>query len=119
MITSINPWKVATAVLAAVVVAAVAFAGGRLTSQAASRPSPSTGKTVTRTVQVPAPSTGETVTCFAYGGRAWLSSPGAGVPSVNGCSLRFTPVYPLSNGEVTFTLTAPDGSSSSWVSPSG
>ncbi len=113
MTTRIDPWKVTTAVLAIIVVAGASFAGGRLTSQAAPR-------TITKTVaKAPSPGTRETVTCFAYGGHTWLSSPGAGVAPVNGCSLTFTPVYPLARGEVTFTLRAPDGSSSSWVSPSG
>jgi hypothetical protein len=106
----INPWKAATAVLAAILIAGASFAAGHLTGQAAPR---------TAAKAVPGPGPGETVTCFASGGRAWLSSPGAGIAPVNGCSLTFSPVYPLSSGEVTFTLTAPDGSSSRWVSPSG
>lgn len=68
-------------------------------------------RTVTKTVDVPQPSSGDTVTCYPYGGQAYLSSPGTSVPA-SSCTLTVAPVYPLSSGEVTITVTAPDGDSS-------
>jgi hypothetical protein len=117
------------AVLAATALALLTGCGASTTT-VLTRPGPTVTATATATrtrtavrpgprVTVTAPGSGLTVTCFAYGGRAWLSQPGAGVPAVNGCRLTWTDVLPMSSGEVTFTLTAPDGSSSSWVSPSG
>lgn len=67
-------------------------------------------RTVTKTVQTPAPPAG--VTCWPYNGQAFLASPGAGIPAVSGCTITVTPVYPLSSGEVTITVTAPGGESS-------
>jgi hypothetical protein len=56
-----------------------------------------------------------TVSCFPVSGRAYLTSPGAGVAAVNGCTISIRPVYPLSTGEAVVTVTAPDGSTGSYT----
>ena len=90
------------------------------------RPAPTVTKTVivtrtlppkriikwrTRTITVTSP---PSVSCFEYGGRAYLTSPGAGIPAVSGCTISISPTYPLSTGEATVTVTAPDGSTGSY-----
>ena len=69
-------------------------------------PSPAATKTVTN---------GATVPCFPAGGRAYLTSPGAGVAAVDGCKISVKPLYPLSTGEAVITVTAPDGSTGSYT----
>ena len=55
------------------------------------------------------------VSCFPAGGRAYLTSPGAGVSRVSGCTISIKPVYPLSTGEAVITVRAPDGSTGSYT----
>ena len=55
------------------------------------------------------------VRCFPVGGRAFLTSPGAGVRAVSGCTISVKPVYPLSSGQAVVTVTAPDGSTGSYT----
>jgi hypothetical protein len=55
------------------------------------------------------------VPCFPAGGRAFLTSPGAGIAPVSGCTISIKPVYPLSTGEAVVTVTAPDGSTGSYT----
>ena len=55
------------------------------------------------------------VPCFPVGGRAYLTSPGAGVRAVSGCTISVRPVYPLSTGKAVVTVTAPDGSTGSYI----
>ena len=61
------------------------------------------------------PSGESSVSCFQAGGRAFLTSPGAGASAVNGCTISIKPVYPLSTGQAVITVKAPDGSTGSYT----
>jgi hypothetical protein len=86
---------------------------------ATATPHPVPAKTIIRTVPGPVRTKYVTrpsrYTCFSYDGRAYLSSPGTGIPAVNGCTITVAPVYPLSSGESQLTVTAPDGSTGSYI----
>lgn len=108
--------------IAAVALSGCGSAGARPAGEVAAQP-PAVTKTVTGT---PPPvikwraSTGTggdppSVSCFPVGRRAYLTSPGAGVSAVNGCTISIKPVYPLSTGEAVITVTAPDGSTGSYT----
>jgi hypothetical protein len=82
---------------------------------------PQPGPTVTKTAtvtQTKSPPSGQTISCWPYDGRAYLAQPGSGISSVPGCTVSITDVLPMSSGEVILTVTAPDGSSSTWTIPS-
>ena len=118
------------AALAALAVGVVLSACGSTPAKPAAetaRPAPAVTKTVivtktvppkriirwrTRTITVTGP---PSVPCFEDGGRAYITSPGAGIPAVSGCTISISPVYPLSMGEATVTVTAPDGSTGSYT----
>lgn len=119
-----------TGVLAVLTAGVILSACGPTTVKPAAqavRPAPTVTKTVivtktlppktivkwrTRTITVTSPAS---VSCFSYGGRAYLTSPGAGIPAVNGCTISIKPIYPLSTGEATVTVTAPDGGTGSYT----
>ena len=64
-------------------------------------------RTRTRKAYVSRPAS---VQCFEYGGKVYLSSPGAGVAATS-CTVSVTPVFPLSAGQARIAVTAPDGGS--------
>lgn len=92
-------------VLAAVALSACGTASARPASQEVT-PAPA----ATKATAHPA-----SVQCFPAGGRAYLTSPGAGVAAVSGCTISVKPVYPLSTGKAVITVTAPDGSTGSYT----
>lgn len=95
---------------------------------AAAQPAPAPTMTKTVTVKVPVPGPAVTVTapapapasadvvCFIYGGRAYLTSPGAGVGPVSGsCTITVTAVLPMSSGQAQIVVTAPDGETGTYI----
>ena len=101
--------KWAISVLGTFLVAAALSACGTASARPASQvvtPAPSATKTAPNAASV---------RCFEAGGRAYLTSPGAGVPAVDGCTISVKPVYPLSTGEAVITVTAPDGGTGSYT----
>jgi len=73
------------------------------------------GPAVTVTAPAPAPASAGVV-CFTYGGRAYLTSPGAGVGPVSGrCTIAVTPVLPMSSGQAQIVVTAPDGETGTYI----
>lgn len=100
-------WAVTTlgAVLAAVAVSACGTASVRPASQEVT-PAPAATKATAQAASV---------RCYPVGGRAYLTSPGAGVAAVSGCTISVKPIYPLSTGEAVITVTAPGGSTGSYT----
>ena len=103
-----------------------ALAACGTTAAAQPAPAPTVTKTVTVKVLVPGPAVTVTapapapasagVVCFTYGGRAYLTSPGAGVGPVSGrCTIAVTPVLPMSSGQAQIVVTAPDGETGTYV----
>lgn len=100
-------WAITTlgAVIAAVALSACGAASARPASQEVT-PAPAAAKATAQPASV---------RCFPAGGRAYLTSPGAGVAAVSGCTISVKPIYPLSAGQAVITVTAPDGSTGSYT----
>jgi hypothetical protein len=109
--------------IAAVAITACGSASARPASQVVVQ-APASTKTTAGALPPPtgikgatgtAASGASSVSCFQAGGRAYLTSPGAGVSAVNGCTISIKPVYPLSTGQAVITVKAPDGSTGSYT----
>ena len=109
-------------------IGALALIGGLAacgtTAAAQPAPAPTVTKTITVKVLVPGPAVTVTapapasagVVCFTYGGRAYLTSPGAGVGPVSGsCTIAVTPVLPIPSGQAQIVVTAPDGETGTYT----
>src|SRR3984957_8654883 len=109
---------------------ALALIGGLAACGTTAAPQPAPAPTVTKpaTVKVPVPGPAVTVTapapapasagvvCFTYGGRAYLTSPGAGTGPVSGsCTITVTDVLPMSSGQAQIVVTAPDGETGIYI----
>jgi hypothetical protein len=81
-------------------------------------PVPTVTRTVTRQVTRTVTEPG-TFDCFPYAGKAYLTSPGAGVGAVPGCTITVSPVLPMSTGQAYIVVTAPDGSTLTYVTEPG